>query len=277
MRRWCFWKQLSTLRGQIPRILSYCHCMGGEEKKNDWWFPGAIQRYSALPEIGRTRDSDMVNIWNVLLIPVLWKESRRNASIWIARTYHCQFLQSGLSSNVLPQNSELVEPKQTFIYSANIYWLPPLCQLPRIYWQARQTEPLPSRMLSIRRQENEKESCYKLIKGSTDLERRVEIRTLIHHPSHFLFPAPSTHSSPNDGMPEWMLSCQEETGCSISLVSPLNEEPRGIVHHNLQFPQETGWVEGLCLAAANQEMVKSWFNSSLASELNHILQSPLWN
>lgn len=145
----------------------------------------------------------MVNIWNVLLIPVLWKESRRSASIWIARSYHFQLLQSGLSSNVLPQNSTLVEPKQTFIYSANIYWLPPLCQLPRIYWQARQTEPLPSRMLSIRRQENEKESCYKLIKGSTDLERRVEIRTLIPHPSHFLFSAPSLTPLP-------MMECLSE-------------------------------------------------------------------
>ena len=146
MGRWYFWELRSSLRGQIASILPCCHCTGWVEK-NDWWIPGAIQWCSSLPEIGHTGDSDTVNIFisqSCHLFLRYGKRAEGMPSIWISRWNHCQLVQPGLLSSS--------DTTQSCLPSVNIYWVPALCQWPRVHWQSRQTESLPSRMLYIRRQ-----------------------------------------------------------------------------------------------------------------------------
>lgn len=120
MRRLHFWELLSSLRGQISRILSCCHCIGWE-KENDWWVPGAIQWYCALPEIGHTGDSDTVNIFISGTRELLLCCGKRVEGSWIfhldIQVTLCQLLQPDWLQNsnlvgmlVGSQNSILVSP-----------------------------------------------------------------------------------------------------------------------------------------------------------------------
>lgn len=189
IRRCCFWKLLRALRRWIPRILSCCHCIGGEEKK---WLMGPWG-YSMIlcTIIHRIPEGQWWWISEPCYLSLCYGEKKKKGLLLFGSPGDiiascCNQVYQAMCCLRITHSWA-----QANLYSFSKYLLSTTTELvSRINWQTRQTESLLSRMLSIRRQTEWK--AVEFISGSTDWDRKIETGTLIPHPSHFhLLSAPS--------------------------------------------------------------------------------------